>query len=190
MTDVTTGTNMIAQVFTQQSLFGSGLGYVITFLTIGICAIAMSPRKAGNIKTLAFPLGVGFRLIGLNIPMVFLAVLGVLFVVDTLSLPTIGNITEAVTTRAVETFSGTERLKRRKERIVRGKEISNLALHGEGIGMFGKMSKNQKELLKAKKNTELKLKTLREMNSQKLGKKPFRYRKRSYNIIKDIKVDE
>lgn len=117
--DITSGTDLIGKVFTQQSLFGSGLGYLITLGVVGVSTIAISPRKLSNMKTLAFPLAVGLKLIGLQIPLVLLAILGILFVIDTLSLSTLGSIVEAVTTRSLEAVqygSRNERFNRKKSK--------------------------------------------------------------------------
>lgn len=78
------------------NVFRIGTNYIAILILVLIACLLVSPRKPSNIKILAFPMMVGFTIIGLKVPLIFLGIGALIFVLETLSLQSIGNMIEAV----------------------------------------------------------------------------------------------
>lgn len=86
----------ILGIIQKVSLFQEGTNYLVILGIVLIGAILISPRDLSNIKILALPLMIGTMVSGLHVPLIFLIVGGILFVMETLTTKTIGSAIKAI----------------------------------------------------------------------------------------------
>ena len=123
------------------NLFQSGTSYLVIMAMILVACLLISPRKPSNIKVLAFPMSIGFTLIGLKVPLLFLGLGAIIFIMETLSMQTIGNMFEAVGQKIGEATGTRETLRTRKYlKEIKPKERTlKLATLSEGIAKREKL---------------------------------------------------
>lgn len=86
----------IIEIIQGINVFRTGTNYVALLILVLVACLLVSPRKPSNIKILAFPMMIGFTIIGLKVPLIFLGLGALIFVMETLSLQAIGNMIESV----------------------------------------------------------------------------------------------
>lgn len=99
------------------NVFQHGTNYIPIGFLLLITMIMISPRNLSNMKVLLLPLMVGFATMGIHIPLLFLVLAGVLFVIENLSTKGIGNFIEIATQEINKVISIPERI--REKRTVR-----------------------------------------------------------------------
>ena len=84
------------------NILEAGTNYLVALGIVFVTAILISPRKMSNIKVLALPLMIGYSLIGLEIPLMFMVVGGIVFTMDILSTKGIGDMIEGMRQKVSE----------------------------------------------------------------------------------------
>ncbi len=107
----------IIEIIQGVSFFRAGTNYVLLLLMVLVVCVLISPRKPSNVKVLAFPVMIGFTVIGLPIPLLFLGLGAIVFVMETLSLQAIGGVFEAVGQKITDIRQRIPLLKSEREAI-------------------------------------------------------------------------
>lgn len=85
------------QTFQQTSIFGF---VELISIPIIIISLALITRDLQKWKTLAFPVAVGWYISGIRMHFLILIILALMFIIEVISLQTLGNILDTITTRA------------------------------------------------------------------------------------------
>lgn len=164
------------------NLFQGGTNYLVVLLIVFVSAILISPRKLSNIKVLALPLMVGYTIIGLKVPLLFLVLGGVVFVMEIMTTKGFGETIEAVSQRANELISIPEKIrekrvgrsekdiaKAKRESEIRASKMKGLIPFRKGVSISDVMDLKEKE--RVDKILKMKSKTKRDDAIEKLYKR-------------------
>lgn len=97
--------NKIGSWVNGTSVFQAGTNFVVILIICFITCLLISPRKLRNISILMFPVMVGMNSIGFKVPVLFLALGAIIFIMETMSLQAIGSGIEAIAQKTTE-FAG------------------------------------------------------------------------------------
>lgn len=97
MSDISTGLAMFEQIINRSEILG--VTWIIP-LVIAFVSCVVVTRRAEDWKRVFFPICVGWMAAGLQIHIVPLIIGGVIFVIDTLSMETIGGMMEVFSNRS------------------------------------------------------------------------------------------
>lgn len=82
--------------------FHAGTSYIITLAMVLITCLIISPKKISNMKVLALPVMIGFTIVGFSVPLLYLGIASIIFVMETLSLQAIGGLVSGAVQRITE----------------------------------------------------------------------------------------
>lgn len=100
------------------------LDYVISLILVLLSCLLIT-RDYQKWKTLAFPLTVGWHVVGINQSLLIYTVLGIMFVIENLSLQLLGNVIKSVSVKVNDIKQYTENSFEKRERI-RNEKIKNI----------------------------------------------------------------
>lgn len=171
------------------NIFQGGTNYLVVIGIVLISAILISPRKMSNIKVLALPLMVGYAIIGLKIPLMFMVLAGIVFVMEVLTTKGIGDTIEVMRQRISDIAELPERFRERKigrtekgitkakrEKAIRTAEETKLIPFRKGTSISDVLEVHEEKKIKGKKNRSLSKKDIdREMQRLKLMKEKLSF---------------
>lgn len=119
MSNETAGFNLVRGIVEDTSIGTVGANYFIILALVAVCCLLVSPRKPSNMKTLMFPMIVGFIGAGFKVPTLYLGITGIIFIMDILTFKGVGDIIEAVSTKITSVGSDVEYIRDRPLRKMR-----------------------------------------------------------------------
>lgn len=94
--------NWFFELIKSINLFDIGTNYLVVIGIVLISALMISPRKLSNIKVLALPLMLGYSVVGLHVPLLFMVLGGVVFAMEILTTKGVGEVIESVSQKVSE----------------------------------------------------------------------------------------
>lgn len=133
-TSITQGFNVLRDSMNSSSI--AGIDYVIPLILVFLTLVFVT-RDLEEWKTLAFPILLMWGLAGIDVPLIFNALLGIQFVLTIIGIQRLGNVLGAVFTKPDVTASLRKDIRAEKVRQQATKINDRLAKAGKTKGFIG-----------------------------------------------------